>query len=85
MNWRQRWECAQIREVGRGILQHHFEPTVINGAHADLAEAYLSRGDRGKAAKMLDELGRLWKDADPDLPLVKRTIRLQKRIQEGNR
>ncbi|MFI5247837.1 MAG: tetratricopeptide repeat protein, partial [Nitrospirales bacterium] len=50
-------------------------------AHAELAEMYLSRGERTKAAQMVGELARLWKDADPNLPLVKKINRLQKQIQ----
>ncbi len=54
-------------------------------AHADLAEAYLSQGERTKAAQALDELARLWKLADPGLSLVKRIGNLRKRIQGRER
>ncbi|HYK87147.1 MAG TPA: tetratricopeptide repeat protein [Acidobacteriota bacterium] len=52
-------------------------------AHAELAEAYMSRGERDKAGRTLNELARLWKDADPELPLTKRLARLQKQVQNN--
>lgn len=52
-------------------------------AHAELAEIYLSKGDNAKAAGSLNELARLWKDADSDLPLVKRMTGLLRRVQTG--
>ena len=54
-------------------------------AHAELAEMYLSQGERDKAAQKLDELERLWKDADPALPLAARIAELQRRIRGKNR
>jgi serine/threonine protein kinase/tetratricopeptide (TPR) repeat protein len=40
-------------------------------AHYHLAKAYASRGEKDKAASILNELLTLWKDADPDVPLLK--------------
>ncbi len=54
-------------------------------AHAELAEAYLSRGERAKAAAVLDELAALWKDADPDLPLSIKILALEKHLQTQTR
>jgi serine/threonine protein kinase/tetratricopeptide (TPR) repeat protein len=39
-------------------------------AHYHLAKAYLTRGDKAKAAPVLKELLTLWKDADPDIPIL---------------
>ena len=41
-------------------------------ARYTLAEDYLARGDRQKARETLEALLKLWKDADADLPLLKR-------------
>ncbi len=49
-------------------------------AHYILAEDYLARGERDKANQALAELLRMWKDADPDLPLRKQAVNLRTRI-----
>ncbi|MGH9650691.1 MAG: tetratricopeptide repeat protein, partial [Terriglobales bacterium] len=49
-------------------------------AHVHLAKLYLARGERDKAAARLNEFFTLWKDADPDLPLLKEAQRLQKEV-----
>ncbi len=49
-------------------------------AHYILAEDYLARGERDKAKQVLAELLRMWKDADPDLPLRKQAVNLRTRI-----
>jgi eukaryotic-like serine/threonine-protein kinase len=36
-----------------------------------LASNYISRGDQQKARQTLETLLHLWKDADPNLPLLK--------------
>jgi tetratricopeptide (TPR) repeat protein len=41
-------------------------------ARYTLAEDYVARGNRQKARETLEALLKLWKDADPDLPLLKR-------------
>ncbi len=49
-------------------------------AHYDLAELYVARGEREKAKKLLDTLLGLWKDADGDLPLLKKALKLRGEI-----
>jgi len=39
-------------------------------AHYHAAKAYLARGEKDKAAPLLEKLLTLWKDADPDIPLL---------------
>jgi len=39
-------------------------------AHYHLAKAYLARGEKDKAAQVLEKLLSLWKDADPDIPIL---------------
>jgi eukaryotic-like serine/threonine-protein kinase len=40
-------------------------------AHLGLARAYSLRGDNPKARAAYQEFLTLWKDADPDVPIVK--------------
>jgi cytochrome c-type biogenesis protein CcmH/NrfG len=40
-------------------------------AHYTLAEDYAARGNAQKSREALEALLKLWKDADPDLPLLK--------------
>ena len=49
-------------------------------AHARLAELYLSAGDRERASVTLARLERMWKNADPKLPLTRELIQLRKRL-----
>ncbi|MBZ5726302.1 MAG: tetratricopeptide repeat protein [Acidobacteriia bacterium] len=46
-------------------------------ACARLAEIYLDRGDKSKAAQAMEPLAKLWTGADADLPLVSRVARLR--------
>ena len=40
-------------------------------AQLGLARAYIAQGDMAKARSAYQDLLALWKDADPDVPLVK--------------
>jgi hypothetical protein len=40
-------------------------------AHLGLARAYALRGDIGKARIAYNDFLALWKDADPDIPILK--------------
>lgn len=50
-------------------------------ASARLAEIYLDRGEKSKAAKAIEPLAKLWATADPDLPLSTRIARLRATLQ----
>jgi serine/threonine protein kinase/Tfp pilus assembly protein PilF len=49
-------------------------------AHVNLAKLYLARGEKDKARARLGEFFALWKDADPELPLLKEAQRLEKEL-----
>ena len=51
-------------------------------AHYHLASAYASRGQKDKARKPLEALLSLWKDADPDLPLLKKARQLRTNLEK---
>jgi eukaryotic-like serine/threonine-protein kinase len=40
-------------------------------AHLQLARAYAISGDNGKARSAFQDFFALWKDADPDIPILK--------------
>jgi tetratricopeptide (TPR) repeat protein len=46
-------------------------------AHLELAHLYLTRGEKEKAGRVLDELLNRWKDGDPDLPLLREARQLR--------
>jgi eukaryotic-like serine/threonine-protein kinase len=50
-------------------------------AHYTLAADYLVMGNRAKAKAALEPLLVLWKDADPNLPLLKESISLNERLK----
>ena len=52
-------------------------------AHYRLASIYLAKGDKKKAAALLDWLLDAWKDADAGLPLLKEALRLRQEIQSA--
>ena len=49
-------------------------------AHMRLAEIYLDQAEKEKAARVLQAVTRLWRDADQDLPLSARLQKLQKAL-----
>jgi len=44
----------------------------LEAAHLDLARAYAMSGDTAKARAAYNDFFTLWKDADPDIPILKR-------------
>lgn len=43
-------------------------------AHLGLARAYALQGDTGKALAKYQDFLALWKDADPDIPVLKQAM-----------
>jgi tetratricopeptide (TPR) repeat protein len=52
----------------RGIVGNFFTGAL---AHLGLARAYAMSGDTGKSRAAYQEFFALWKDADPDIPVLK--------------
>jgi len=52
----------------RGIVTHHPFDAL---AHLGLARAYQLSGDSAKAKTKYQDFLTLWKDADPDVPILK--------------
>ncbi len=64
--------------ISRGHLALGWEPQQAwITAHVHLAEAYLSLGRRTAAQGLIDTLATIWREADQDLPLVRRMARLR--------
>jgi hypothetical protein len=42
-------------------------------AELDLARAYAAQGDREESRKAYDDFFTTWKDADPDIPILRQT------------
>ena len=77
-------DCYQrFIAVGRAALGWEPQQSWI-AAHARLAEIYLSRGQKDKAAQALSPLLRMWKEADSNLPLMKRILKLKNAMPPHN-
>lgn len=63
--WYQKYIDTPPTPLGYELQQDWLE------AHYRLAEAYLSNGQKHKAVPLLQTLTELWKDGDPELPLLK--------------
>lgn len=50
-------------------------------AHYDLAQTYSSHGQRDKARNLVGKLLDMWKEADPDLPLLKKALFLKQQLE----
>ena len=64
---------AQAAGEFQKILDRPFaaDPEIVALAHLGLARAYAAEGDQSKARAAYQDILALWKDADPDLPVLK--------------
>ena len=53
-------------------------------AHLGLGRAYALQRDMAKALKSYQDFMALWKDADPDIPILKQAKEEYAKLQEGN-
>jgi eukaryotic-like serine/threonine-protein kinase len=51
-------------------------------AHLGLARAYVLQGDTVRARAAYEEFLKLWKDADPDIPILMKAKAEYARLQE---
>jgi tetratricopeptide (TPR) repeat protein len=66
---------AKAAEEFQNILSHlgivYFDPVVGAAARLQLGRAYVLAGDQTKAKSAYQDLLTFWKDADPDIPILK--------------
>jgi cytochrome c-type biogenesis protein CcmH/NrfG len=53
------------------LLIPHFLPECIARWRLGLARAYVLQGDQPKARAAYEEFLKLWKEADPDVPVLR--------------
>jgi tetratricopeptide (TPR) repeat protein len=61
-----------------------FDPVISVLPHLGLARAYAMQGDSSKARKSYQDFLALWKDADPDIPILKKAKVEYAKLKEGN-
>jgi tetratricopeptide (TPR) repeat protein len=70
------------RLIAEGHLALGWEPQQDwIAAHLILAEIYLTRSREPEARQLVDRLARIWSEADPDVPLARRLVRLAKKFR----
>jgi len=52
-------------------------------AYYQLGRLYQAKGEKEKALKVAKQLLQLWKEADPDLPLLRETLKLKDDLRKG--
>ena len=66
---------AQAAAESKKIIDHigvvSNDPTIVAAARVQLPRALAMAGDRGKAKADYEDFLRIWKDADPDVPILK--------------
>jgi tetratricopeptide (TPR) repeat protein len=62
-----------VQEIQAILDLRHLEPTnpIFSILHLDLARAYALSGDTARSRQSYQDFLALWKDADPDLPVLK--------------
>jgi tetratricopeptide (TPR) repeat protein len=65
----------------RGVVFTQYSKYIIPLAHLGLARAYVLQGDTAKAKAAYQDFLTLWKDADPDVPILKEAKAEYARLQ----
>jgi hypothetical protein len=63
--------AAEFQKIITHIGVVSNDPTILVPARLQLARAFTLAGDRSKAKTAYDDFLRLWKDADPEIPILK--------------
>ena len=68
------------------LLDHPvlFDPLTQVLPHLGLARAYALQGDMEKARKSYEDFFSLWKEADPDIPILMQANEEYRKLREGN-
>jgi len=61
-----------------------FDPLIFVLPHLGLARSYALQGDTVKARKSYQDFLTLWKDADPDIPILRQAKAEYAKLQQGN-
>lgn len=67
--------AAPIRRHPSGLLRPRLATNLGPRAHLQIGRAYAMQGDTAKAKPAYQDFLRLWKDADPDIPILIREKR----------
>jgi tetratricopeptide (TPR) repeat protein len=62
--------AAEFQKIINHIGLVSNDPTIVVAARLQLARAFALAGDRSRAKKAYDDFLNLWKDADPDIPIL---------------
>jgi eukaryotic-like serine/threonine-protein kinase len=62
--------AAEFQKIIAHIGVVSNDPTIVVAARLQLARAFALAGDRSRAKKAYDDFLNLWKDADPDIPIL---------------
>jgi len=62
--------AAEFRKIIDNIGVVSSDPTIVVGARLQLARALTTSGDRRKAKAAYEDFLNLWKEADPDIPIL---------------
>ena len=71
------WHCTGARKLRPNFnkfIDHHSivaNSPLASLAHLGLARAYAVQGDTAKAKSAYQDFFAIWKDADPDIPILK--------------
>jgi tetratricopeptide (TPR) repeat protein len=63
--------AAEFQKIIEHIGVVSNDPTIVIAAHLQLARAWALSGYRDKAKSVYEDFLKLWKDADPDIPILK--------------
>jgi hypothetical protein len=70
--------CISIRRIPRAVV---LNSPIGALAHLQLGRAYALQGDIAKAKAAYQDFLTLWKDADPDVPILKQAKAVYAKLQ----
>jgi ATP/maltotriose-dependent transcriptional regulator MalT len=73
--------AAEFQKIISHIGVVSNDPTIVVTARLQLARALALSGDRGKAKSAYEDFLNLWKDADPDIPILQQATAEHAKLQ----